>query len=594
MLDFNRVVCWISLGSLIGGAIVFQPVCAVALPAATPRLAQQTFQQGDEIRLNDHSFLGFWEQWQTPNGSRTGISDDTLRNQIGVQLLNTDSANLQSISWFTPVDQTLKLPSRIAAGSRYLDVTDLARQSGWQLTANGTFLQIETTPTQIVGIRQSQQPWGDRLVIELDQPAPWQTTQLAQSGVLSLDAQVDRSLVQQFKPIAGRFLSAVNVEPSGNQTNLRLGISDSAEVRVWSLAAPNRIVIDVRPDAMVEQNILWAPGLRWRQQLIGTGDTRLPVTWLEINPKQPGISLQPIVPNLSTMTGIAPLNQTAQGAGAVAAINGGFFNRDRQLPLGAIRLNGQWLSGPILNRGAIAWDDNGNVAFGRLTLQETITTQNGQQFPLTHLNSGYVQAGIARYTTAWGTTYTTLTNNETIVFVQNNRVVDQQIVEIAGTTAVQIPNGGYILVLRSNRSAAPAFTVGTSLQLVSATNPPEFLRYRQIMGAGPLLIQNGQIVLDAQAESFSRAFTIETAARSAIAQRADGTLLLVTAHQRLNGSRLSLLDMAQLLQQLGAVNALNLDGGSSTTLYLGGQVLDRPPPVSRVHNGIGVFLKQNP
>ena len=40
------------------------------------------------------------------------------------------------------------------------------------------------------------------------------------------------------------------------------------------------------------------------------------------------------------------------------------------------------------------------------------------------------------------------------------------------------------------------------------------------------------------------------------------------------------------------VDALNLDGGSSTTLYLGGQILDRPPSTAaRVHNGIGVFLQ---
>jgi len=46
------------------------------------------------------------------------------------------------------------------------------------------------------------------------------------------------------------------------------------------------------------------------------------------------------------------------------------------------------------------------------------------------------------------------------------------------------------------------------------------------------------------------------------------------------------------MQQLGAVNALNLDGGSSTTLYLGGQLLDRlPRTAARVHNGIGVFLQ---
>jgi exopolysaccharide biosynthesis protein len=51
-------------------------------------------------------------------------------------------------------------------------------------------------------------------------------------------------------------------------------------------------------------------------------------------------------------------------------------------------------------------------------------------------------------------------------------------------------------------------------------------------------------------------------------------------------------EFAQILQQLGAVNALNLDGGSSTSLALGGQLLDRSPvTAARVSNAIGVFVR---
>jgi len=47
------------------------------------------------------------------------------------------------------------------------------------------------------------------------------------------------------------------------------------------------------------------------------------------------------------------------------------------------------------------------------------------------------------------------------------------------------------------------------------------------------------------------------------------------------------------MQQLGCVDALNLDGGSSTSLYLGGQLLNPSPrTAARVHNGLGVFLKK--
>jgi exopolysaccharide biosynthesis protein len=43
--------------------------------------------------------------------------------------------------------------------------------------------------------------------------------------------------------------------------------------------------------------------------------------------------------------------------------------------------------------------------------------------------------------------------------------------------------------------------------------------------------------------------------------------------------------------QLGSTDALNLDGGSSASLYLGGRLINRSPATAaRVNNGIGLFL----
>ena len=45
--------------------------------------------------------------------------------------------------------------------------------------------------------------------------------------------------------------------------------------------------------------------------------------------------------------------------------------------------------------------------------------------------------------------------------------------------------------------------------------------------------------------------------------------------------------------RLGAVDALNLDGGGSSALVLGGDLGDRhSSTVGRVNNGIGLFIKE--
>jgi len=565
------------------------PMQTFPTPTPTPRMRQQ----GTQIGLNGRSLPAAWIQWQAGGITRTGISDAGLLRHLGIELLNTTDASSQPIQWFSqPASQPLNLPTRRVAGVRYLDITDFAQQMGWQIQISGQQLQMTTPIAKVTGVRQGKQPWGDRLVMELDRPASWQVDQQTQELLLTVDAQIDPTVIQNFKPTAGNRIQSLTLEATApNQTRLRLGIPSSLRPRLWSLPHPHRLVIDVRPDSMVDRDILWAAGLRWRSQILTLGTAQFPIVWLEVNPQQAGLRLRPILPHPSTMTGMAPLSQTAQVNQVAAAINGGFFNRNNQLPLGAIRREGRWLSGPILGRGAIAWSDRGEFIVGRLSLQETLLLPGGQRLSLTHLNSAFAQAGIARYTSDWGATYSPITGEETLVVVQNNQVVDQQ----PGTTPIAIPRDGYLLVLRNNRTAIPLLAKGTLLQLESRPSPAEFDRFPQILGAGPLLIQNRQIVLDAKAEQFSNAFIVETASRSAIGQTANGTILLLAVHRRVDGTAASLMDIAQIMQQLGAVHALNLDGGSSTTLYLGGQLLDRPPrTAARVHNGIGVFLLDSP
>ena len=60
--------------------------------------------------------------------------------------------------------------------------------------------------------------------------------------------------------------------------------------------------------------------------------------------------------------------------------------------------------------------------------------------------------------------------------------------------------------------------------------------------------------------------------------RADGTLLLVTVDGRLPGWSvgMTLAQSARLMRSLGARDALNLDGGGSSTMVVRGEVVNRP------------------
>lgn len=566
-----------SLGRAFQFAQVFEPIAIT--------------QQGNQINLNGRSYPAAWSRRQ----DQIGISDAALIQFMGLDMLNTNNAAEQPIEWFSDQrSNPLSLAVWRTEQYRYLDVTSFANRLGWQLEAKGETLQVSTPAAKVTRVRQGRQEWGDRVVIDLDGTAPWQIDEQSGSLIVTIDATIDPAVVSSFTAGTATHMNALKVEADGNRTVIRVGFATSIRPRVWAIPNPNRLLIDIRPDYLMERDILWAPGVRWRQRFVNLSSGRFPVVALEIDPRQPGVTLKPIVSNPSTAVGTAPLTTTAQQIQVAAAINGGFFNRNNQLPLGAIRRDSQWLSGPILNRGAIGWNNEGSVTVGYLKLQETLKTSTGQRLPVVYLNSGYVGVGIYRHTQAWGSQYTPILNNEKIVTVRNDQVIQQQQSGLAGQSPIPIPADGYLLVIRGDANAFNALTVGTTVELESATHPTEFDQYPQIIGAGPLLVQNRQIVLNPQSEQFSDAFRQQSAPRSVIATTAEGKLLLVAIHNRIGGAGPTLTETAYLMQQMGVVNALNLDGGSSTALYLGGRLLDRvPTTAARVNNGIGVFIQSD-
>lgn len=88
-----------------------------------------------------------------------------------------------------------------------------------------------------------------------------------------------------------------------------------------------------------------------------------------------------------------------------------------------------------------------------------------------------------------------------------------------------------------------------------------------IMTAGPLLIYRGKL----QPMRTDKTFVTYRHNRTAVGVKRDGTILLVTVDGRTRQSQgMSLQDFSTLLHYLGCYDALNLDGGGSTTMYVKG------------------------
>ncbi|MDK2810143.1 MAG: hypothetical protein PWR27_852 [Petroclostridium sp.] len=100
------------------------------------------------------------------------------------------------------------------------------------------------------------------------------------------------------------------------------------------------------------------------------------------------------------------------------------------------------------------------------------------------------------------------------------------------------------------------------------------LKIRDAISFGPALIINGKPMIVKGDGGWG------IAPRSAIGQRQDGTVLFLTVDGRQTDSiGATLKDIQDILLKYGAHNAANLDGGSSSTMYYNGQVINTPSDI---------------
>ncbi|MFM6280967.1 MAG: hypothetical protein ACKN9K_21625, partial [Dolichospermum sp.] len=242
---------------------------------------------GNQITINGRTLPGAWLQ---PTGNQTYISDGAVKQLMGIDLLSSNNPSKQPIQWFSALTNPIILNTKISGGYRYLDISKLAITAKWQIKANGNTLVINPPPSQLRNIRLSKQPKGDRIVLDLDNPTFWQirqelpvkkvvdpdeiipksTTPANREWTVTLNTTVNSDLLAVYNPkppIAQSTESPIQkIETVNNQTIINLSIPFGQSIKISTLSQPNRLVIDIQPETIVQRTITWAQGLQWRQQ----------------------------------------------------------------------------------------------------------------------------------------------------------------------------------------------------------------------------------------------------------------------------------------------------------------------------------------
>ncbi len=267
------------------------------------------------------------------------------------------------------------------------------------------------------------------------------------------------------------------------------------------------------------------------------------------------------------------LSSMARNNMATAGINGGFFSiSKRAIPTDTFIFDGRIISKGMRDPAAFGLFNKQQAFIDTFTPYTFVTlAKNAAQFNIEAVNHE-TGVGIIMYTPDYGTETGTSGNAvEYTVKAENGKDIIQGV--YSGNAP--IPPDGYVISYQGTTGTLANLTKGEVIS-VDTYYPPGYENIQAMMGCGPLLVRNG--VIQSPNLTFLQANLAQPQPRSAIGITADRHLLLVAVDGRNAGGSVGMRydELAALLKELGARDAMALDGGGSTALYVGNQVVNVP------------------
>ncbi|NUU60911.1 stalk domain-containing protein [Paenibacillus agri] len=309
---------------------------------------------------------------------------------------------------------------------------------------------------------------------------------------------------------------------------------------------------------------------------------------IRVDLSNPYVSLDVMTGKGGTLTTRQSTGGMAKETGAVAAVNGDYFNTGGEgSPIGGQVSGGVLVSTPSQLDGmyAFAVTKDRKPIIDEFSFQGTVSSGDGSQFPLSGVNKGAYnpEGGTSTYSHAnalyiYTDVWTALDRPKNSSTTPTEALVENGVVTKLSENAalpIAVPKGAFIL--RGHGQAAKFMmdhlTVGqpvtSTYSLISKTTQqaldPSTLQ--TMIGGHTILVNNGK------ASAFSRSTSSidGTRARTALGYSQDGRYVYVIAVEKnSNSTGMSLSELQSFMTNIGVWKGLNLDGGGSTTM------VDRP------------------
>lgn len=267
---------------------------------------------------------------------------------------------------------------------------------------------------------------------------------------------------------------------------------------------------------------------------------------------------------------------------ALAAVNAGFFGTSGD-PAGIFKINGQLVSDTSRPRGAVGFarPDGPPLLFDRVTARAHLKAGRAS-VPVSGVDTARGARAVIVYTPRYGST--TRTSGEGTEWIVDGSPL--RVREISRGASSAIPAKGF--VISASGAIPPALArlkkgdrIDLSFTYVTAlgTSASAWRNADDIVGGAGLLLLRGREVRDWKEEQLAAAGFVDARhPRTLVGRDRDGDTWLVVVDGRQPGhsAGMSLPELTAFSRRLGLVDALNLDGGGSSTMVVKGSVVNKP------------------
>ncbi len=297
--------------------------------------------------------------------------------------------------------------------------------------------------------------------------------------------------------------------------------------------------------------------------------------------------------------GVETTSSIAARHGALAAVNGGFFRTEglyRGEPAGVVVRGTRVLSEPSRRRPGLAVssaDGRVRAAAVSVSVRADVIASDGTALLVNGFNRPRLDDELILFTPEFHRTTLTGPNGVEVVVAAGLVAAVHD-----GVGSQPIPADGFVVSAHgaARRWVRAHLRPGMRVEVRTVTRfdpvppfDPDF-----VLGGGPVLLRGGETAADAG--EYAASFRLQRHPRTVVGARADGQLVLVTVDGRQPGLSvgMTIAELTALMAEFGCSEAINLDGGGSTTMVIRGKVVNHPsdPGGERsVGDALLVFLR---